>query len=177
MCEIEKSVVFPLDEEGLFRRECPFCKREFKVLVTKEELSDIAQKGIETFLLENEEPDEEEQEAVEPEFFCPYCGQRASRSNWWTREQAAYIRVIVGNIAADLINKHFIRPLQRNLNKSNSAVRFEGKPMVQHEPWISPEENDMKIIDLPCCQRQIKVEDDWPNGIFCYFCGFPHQAG
>lgn len=173
MSDIEKLLAFPLDEDGFFRRECPLCIKEFKVIVTKEELTDLSQKGIDSFMLEQEE--ESDKDFSETEFFCPYCGQRSSIESWWTQEQLAYIQVVVKNIMANLLNENLIKPLKRDLNRPNSSVRFEGKLMEQHEPWISPEENDMKIIDLPCCQREIKIEDDWDKEIYCFFCGFPHS--
>ena len=177
MSDIEKLLAFPLDEDCFFRRECPFCIKEFKVLVTKEELTDLSQKGIDSFMLDQEEEynKESEEDFSEKEFFCPYCGQSSSIDSWWTKEQLAYIQMVVENIMANLLNENLIKPLKRDINKPNSPLRFEGKLLEQHEHWISHEKNDMKIIELPCCQRNIKIEDDWNKEIYCFFCGFPHN--
>jgi len=54
MGDIEINISLPLDDEGFFRRECPFCRKEFKVMLTKEELVTLAQEGIDSFMTESE---------------------------------------------------------------------------------------------------------------------------
>ena len=74
MSEIKMNVSFPLDDDNFIRRQCPLCRREFKILLEGNELEDITKKGIESFMLEqSEEKDEQEEESEE--FHCPYCGQ------------------------------------------------------------------------------------------------------
>lgn len=176
MSNIEMSISMPLDGEGFFRRECPLCLKEFKILLKKEELGDIAQTGLASFMIDSqvEENDTEQNKDSETEFFCPYCKQQASKNSWWTQEQLAYINVFAKNILAKLVNEHLINPL-RNLNRSTSGLQFKGEEMEQQEPWISPEANDMDTFDLPCCQRKIKIKDNWHNTVHCFFCGFPHK--
>jgi hypothetical protein len=177
MSEKSINLSFPLDENGFFRRECPLCCKEFKVLLEKQELADIAQQGIDLFMLQPEEDSSSpEDNNVEAEFTCPYCGQKAKNDGWWTQEQLAYVGVIAKNIMAQMVNKHFIRPLKRDTRKMNTgmiSMEFKGKEMDQREPWISPETNDMKLFDLPCCQRKLKI-DNWQDRVYCFFCGFTH---
>jgi len=71
MSEIKVNLPFPLDEDGFFRRECPFCHKEFKVLLEKEELTDLAQEGIDSFMLEKKETNLTESESSETEI-VPY---------------------------------------------------------------------------------------------------------
>jgi len=180
MSEIRMNLSFPLDNDGFFRRECPFCRKEFKVLLEKEELTDLAQKGIDSFMIELKEEtmDLDKSEHSETEFICPYCGQRAPSDSWWTQEQRAYMGIVAKNIIAKIVNENLICPLKRTFRRSNSgmvSIRFEGEEMEQQEPWISPEVNDMKIFDLPCCQRKIKIEENWWNVVYCFFCGFPYK--
>jgi hypothetical protein len=180
MSEIKINLPLPLDSDGFFRRECPFCSKEFKVLLEKEELTDLAQKGLDSFMIEKKEEttDFDDSERLETEFICPYCGQRASSDSWWTQEQLAYVGIVAKNIMAKMINENLIRPLKRSFQRPSSdmvSIRFEGKEMEQQEPWISPEVNDMKIFVLPCCQRKIKIEENWQNSVYCFFCGFPYE--
>lgn len=180
MSEIRMNLPFPLDDDGFFRRECPFCRKEFKVLLEKEELTDLAQKGIDSFMIELKEgtTDLDESERSEAEFICPYCGQRAPSARWWTQEQLAYVGIVAKNIMAKIINENLIRPLKRTFQRPSSgmvSIRFEGKEMKQQEPWISPEVNDMEIFDLLCCQRKIKIEENWQDAVYCFFCGFPYE--
>ena len=41
MSEIHMNVSFPLDDDGFFRRECPFCRKGFKIFLEKGELNPI----------------------------------------------------------------------------------------------------------------------------------------
>jgi hypothetical protein len=174
------NLSFPLDEDGFFRRGCPLCHKEFKVLLEKEELTDLAQKGIDSFMLEEKEKETNlaKSESSGTEFVCPYCGQRAPSDSWWTQEQLAYVGIVAKNIMAKIVNENLIRPLKRTFQRSSSgivSIRFEGKEMEQQEPWISPEVNDLEIFDLPCCQRKIKIEENWQGKVYCFFCGFPYE--
>jgi len=180
MSEIRMNLSFPLDDDGFFRRECPFCRQEFKILLEKEELTDLAQKGIDSFMIESKEgrADSNEIEHSETEFICPYCGQRAPSDSWWTQEQIAYMSIIAKNIMAKIVNENLIRPLKKTSQGLGSGmvfVQFEGKEIEQEEPWISPEVNDMEIFDLLCCQRKIKIEENWQGTVYCFFCGFPYE--
>ena len=179
MGDIEINISLPLDDEGFFRRECPFCRKEFKVMLTKEELVTLAQEGIDSFMTESEvKKDSDASGSQELEQFCPYCGQSAPNDSWWTQEQLSYISVFAQNIMANLVNEHLIRPLQRNFGQQRPgplSISFKGHEMEQQEPWISPEVNDMDVFDLPCCNRKIKVEENTTGTIHCFFCGFPHE--
>ena len=177
MSEIEMNIFFPLDDDNFFRRQCPLCRREFKILLEEHELEDITKKGIESFMLEQrEEKDELEEESEE--FYCPYCGQSSPHDKWWTEEQSAYLGVYTENVMKEQINKNLIGPLKRNFGRPSSgpiSIRFEGKEMKKEEPWISPEENDMEVFELPCCERKLKIIEGWKDKVHCYFCGFPHE--
>ena len=71
MGDIEINISLPLDDEGFFRRECPFCRREFKVMLTKDELGTLAQEGIDSFMTEAEEKaDSGDDSQEEVEYFC-----------------------------------------------------------------------------------------------------------
>lgn len=174
MSEININVSFPLDDERFFRRECPFCKKEFKILIDEKELDDLAHDGIELFLIESDgdEIESENSNGSAEDFFCPYCGQQASKNSFWTEEQLAYIKVIIENISTstELINKEMERKF-----RSSKTISFKHQEQRLKEPWISPEENDMLIFALPCCSTKIKIIEDWGEAVYCYYCGFPHK--
>ncbi len=170
---INFNISFPLDSDKFLRRECPFCCREFKILLREEELIDLSKERSESFMLETTEDNSDVQSDAD-EYFCPYCGQTAKNDKWWTKEQAAYIKIHMNNIVFNLINDNFIRQLKSDVHNSK-MIKFEAKEMELTEPWISPESNDMVAFDLPCCQRKIKVDEKWSGDLFCFFCGFPHK--
>lgn len=175
MSEIVHNIPFPLDEEGFFRRQCPYCNREFKVLLEKDELNQLSNNQIDSYLVESNNENNDNEHEEETEYTCPYCGQCAPKEKWWTQEQVDYIHVFLKNIVASLLNNQLIKPLKRTYNKSNSFLRFEGKEIEQVEPWISPEINDMVVFELPCCNRKLKIDDSWLDITYCFFCGFPHR--
>jgi len=178
MSDIVLNISLPLDDENFFRRECPYCFKEFKIQIDKEDLNNLAQKGIESFLTNDDNTiDNDEVNQEEIYYYCPYCGQQAPDTHWWTQEQLKYINIYAENIVAKLVNENLINPLKRSLNKSTGflSISFKGKEMPLKEPWISEEINDMKIFDLPCCNNKIKIEENWGEDIHCFYCGFKHK--
>jgi len=179
MATTEHGLHFPLDEGGFLRRECPFCKREFKVLVTAEERKAPTESIRQLFLTSDQDQWSLGDEGESPEYHCPYCGQIGSRDSWWTEQQVEYINAVLRNIAAQLLNENLIRPLKRSLGRPQSSpvsITFEGREIEQHEERIAPEPEDMTRFPLPCCERAIKISDDWSGPVYCFFCGFPHEG-
>lgn len=76
------------------------------------------------------------------------------------------------------VNEHFIRPMKRKFGGGKRgglvSIEFKGNEMDERDPWISPEPNDMTRFALPCCDRELKIEDTSEPAIHCFFCGFPH---
>jgi hypothetical protein len=176
MGNIELSISFPLDE-GYFRRECPFCIREFKVRIEEDELNTLAQQGIQSYLVDAPSDSEPNDDSEEEPRVCPYCGERAGARSWWTHEQLAYMHIFAKNIAARMINENLIKPLQRDLGGQRSgliSVKFTGREIEEEEPWISPEVDDMAVFNLICCERSIKIDESWARTVHCFYCGFPH---
>lgn len=175
------QIVMPMHipvEDNFLRRECPYCYREFKILLSEDEREALIKRFSDSFWVKPQELPEDEvgEEGVE-EFTCPYCGQKANKDSWWTQEQLAYARVFAENIMADTVND-WLDDMKRTIGRSSGGViSFKvNKKMKKKEPWISPETNDMKVVDLPCCDRKMKVADDFSGTAYCFFCGFPYQV-
>jgi hypothetical protein len=180
MSDIQFNVSFPLDDDGFLRRECPLCNREFKVKPTTAELQSDTERTAHALLAQEAEsnPDAEGEEDSGPsERWCPYCGQQAPASSWWTQQQVAYLNVFARNVMARLVNEHFIRPMKRQFGGQRGglvSIEFKGNEMDEQDPWISPEPNDMTRFALPCCERELKIENTSEIAIHCFFCGFQH---
>jgi len=127
------TVSLPLDQ-GFLRRCCPTCQREFKWHhASAEDRSD-------------DEP---------PVCFCPYCGESAPLDQWWTEEQAEYVRSIA---ALQLVNE-----LHQRFAHVGSG---QAAPLPLHEP------HDMSLIASPCHPAEpIKIRDEWNEAIYCIVCG------
>lgn len=183
MSEISLTIPLPLDDDQFLRRECPLCLRQFKIETEEVDRQSLIERELKAFLLEegaqlrDEEADATEAGSEEADLYCPYCGQPSPRTEWWTREQSAYIHVFAHNIMAQIVNEQLIRPMKRQFSGHRGgplSLRFEGSEMEYQEPWISPEPQDMTIHQLPCCGLRVKVFDDWSQTVYCYKCGFPH---
>jgi hypothetical protein len=180
MGDIRLTIQLPVDDEGFLRRECPLCRREFKVRVRKDELRDLAGRGLQSFLGEEDSGDiaVDVENAGSTQLTCPYCGQQAGPDSWWTEAQLAYVRAFAKNILAEMVNEQLIRPLKSRYGGRRAgpvSISLEARELPTEEPWISPEINDMGVIDLPCCGRQIKVDEAWSQTVRCHFCGFPYE--
>jgi hypothetical protein len=178
---VSMKIKLPLDSDSFLRRECPFCKRHFKVMTTEEDRQSLVERELQAYLLQ--QGIETETESLETnetsELWCPYCGQEAPSNHWWTQEQCAYINIFAYNIAAQIINKELGR-LKRSTSRSQKGligidIKFEFKEMPIKTPWISPETDDMTLHLLPCCESEIKLLDGWRQRYYCYYCGFPHS--
>ena len=173
---IEKPLSFPLDGDGFFRRECPLCFREFKVRLREDELGELAQRFLDHFMVEQGLQQDDTENGNVEERFCPYCAQSSPCDDWWTQEQLAYIQVAAKNMMAHIYNEHFARPMMRENRRHQAFIRIDVKEMQQEDEWISPERSDMRLVNLPCCDRQQKVADDWGKKVNCFFCGFTHPG-
>ena len=178
MSETTIQVPFPVDDEGFFRRECPYCRREFKILLERAELGDMISQLEDSYLVEETSGVDADGGREEVDLLtCPYCGQQANRETWWTQEQLLHVRTHLENLVADVVNEQLIQPLKREFGRKTSGpltFRFEGRELEKKNVWMSPESSDMKVFDLPCCGRKVKIDPEWSREVRCLFCGFSH---
>jgi uncharacterized Zn-finger protein len=150
MSEVKIPMTLPLDSDGFLRRECPYCKREFKVFPSQKE-------------------EDMEESNVIVELFCPYCGQSAGKNSWWTGEQRRY--------AKEIALKKVLEPELEELGKSlenigkGSFIKIKMEKPSFKTPKIHEEADDMKLFDLPCCKERIKLEENWKGYVHCIVCG------
>ena len=82
-----RQLSFPTDEDGFLRRECPFCKKEFKLLFNQQEINELSESSLENFMLEKNTDCENEEihNGIDQiEFICRSCGQKAQSTFWLT---------------------------------------------------------------------------------------------
>jgi Zn ribbon nucleic-acid-binding protein len=176
MSEIIFNISLPLDSDGFLRRECPLCKRQYKIETSLDERKSIIQKEIEYYLVQNNIVEKQDEIDEDIAYRCPYCGETSSANSWWTEEQIEYIHIFPYNYMAETINEQF-DDWKRNfsgMGNSLISLKFDYKKMPYKEPWISPEIDDMVIYVLPCCKIRVKLEDKPIDLVYCYKCGFPH---
>lgn len=150
------EVSLPLDKERFLRRECPYCKMQFKVYKPEDKKEEV-----------------EEDERADKEVHCPYCGQSAGRDEWYTTEQIQHIK--------DVTSQKFVRPILNNFAKQlkglgNGLLKINVSTPQKVNPKTLTEVNDMRKVELECCKIPIKIEQDWEKEIYCIACGKANQT-
>jgi len=170
------QVFLPLDIDRFLRRECPYCKREFKIEVPDELLRQEDEKFTAEYLVEAEEKNEIT-ETNEKEIHCPYCGQVAPANHWFTIEQLNYIQALARNWCIENLNREVFEKMQKNLSNKNQGItmKFNQQKLKIANAWINLERNDMRLTELPCCHIGLKIQESWKEKIYCIECGFPHE--
>lgn len=135
-----------LDSEGFVRRECPKCEREFKIQTLEKDFLRPPVKNSD-------------------QVTCPYCKHRSNIDQWWTKAQVDYISEMQSFF---LLNS--IVPKTSLKMKSTSFVKVKVEVIEQKEPVMKPEYDDMKRLSVGCCERDIKVLDEWSGEVFCPDC-------
>lgn len=149
MADTNIEVNLPLDNDGFLSRECPFCKMRFKV-----------------------HKDDMDGEKLPAEMFCPYCGQSATKDEFWTSEQIKYFQdMAMFKVVAPELDE--IENSLKGLN-SNSGL-FGLKVSIDREETtlpVAPEEiEDMNLHKQICSNITIKVDKSWAKGFHCTTCG------
>ncbi|OCA87331.1 hypothetical protein [Pseudobacillus wudalianchiensis] len=134
-----------LDDNGLLRKECPFCEREFKVFYN------------------------EHTEETQSKCYCPHCGLPAPSAEQLTRDQGQHIVDLAKNEFINLVNKEFGRMKQR---VKSPYIKVDFKPLEKTDPRIQIELNDMEEIITSCCNEPIFLNSPltW-KVIYCHKCG------
>ena len=174
MSDFSFTISIPLDDDMFLRRECPYCKKQFKIKLEKGELNKSIQDLVDNFLLEDSDKHEEDERCEDVEYYCPYCSEIAASTDWWTEEQLNYSRIFIENYMNKMINETFIKEMEK-MSRNNSSISFKGEKLIMKELWISPEENDMDMFILECCDDKIKIDEEYRGEIYCHFCGFKYM--
>ncbi|WP_367356767.1 hypothetical protein [Mesotoga sp.] len=170
------QVFLPLDIDRFLRRECPYCKREFKIEVPDELLRQEDEKFTAEYMVEAEENTQITQ-ANEKEMNCPYCGQVAPANHWFTIEQLSYIQALAMNWCIENLNREVLEKMQKRFScrSRGTRMKFSKQKLKTANAWINLERNDMRLIELPCCNVRLKILENWKEKIYCIECGFPHE--
>lgn len=168
-----------LDRGGFFRRECPSCGRYFKTKADPDSIAYILQPAFRQSGIELGETPRERDQHVE-HLYCPYCKHFTETSNMLTPQLVRFLH--------RYINREFILPqirrtfsgleetFGRNRSRSKGFISINLKFEASNEPLpvrplSGPEPPDMSLVELLCCNKQIKILSGWMNTINCPYCG------
>jgi hypothetical protein len=162
-------MTLPLDSDGFLRRECSSCERQFKWHPSQ---SQTTAAQADDQLGEDLVAAQDEDSAVEY-YYCPYCGEPAAPTAWWTREQLEYGQALA---TAEIVAPQ-LRDLADSLKSLNTRggmislkVAMDLPDFSRPEPLTEPD--DMVRVDFPCHPEEpIKVEEAWEGEVACLVCG------
>lgn len=134
-----------LDENGLIRKECPYCYLEYKIF-PKSETEEVKQKS-----------------------YCPSCGLYASFDRQLTKDQVEFVEDIIMNQAIDIINNSFQKTARSFTSKN---LKMNVKPLEKSDVKTILEIPNIEGVITNCCNEVIFLEH--PNTykvIYCPICG------
>lgn len=139
---MEITFTMPADKKGLVGRECPVCKRYFKVKLGT---------GLKT----------------PAPCHCPYCNHIAPHDKFWTEDQVNYARSIVLNYATNEIlstlKKYEVKA------KPNQFISFEIKVNGKPTPIAYYSEKDLELD--ACCKNCTLEYAIYGKFAYCPDCG------
>jgi hypothetical protein len=149
MSDTNIEVSLPLDSDGFLSRECPYCKMRFKL-----------------------HQGDFDGEKLPEKMFCPYCGQSATKDEFWTIEQIKYFQdIAMFKVVAPALDEleNSLTGLDMNSGLFGLKVSIDkGKTNMP----VAPEEmDDMSLHKQTCCAIEIKIDKTWVKGLHCIMCG------
>lgn len=171
------SITVNLDRDGFFRRTCPSCGRDFKTEGDPADTVTVLSPQISKVGLEiGESTNKSDPESPHTLLGCPYCEHRAEPKDMLTSEVIEYLK------------RHAVREIRSKLDKAfndlsssmgskgrgglfSLSLKFEySRSPLPSRPIHGPEPADMKIINLLCCDKKIKISKDWMSLDLCPYC-------
>ena len=134
-----------LDDDGLLRKECPYCEQQFKIYPEDE---------IET----NEK------------YYCPMCGLHAPANEFLTKEQFELASDLTMNFIIDELNKGFGKIKTSFKRAKNVSVDF--KPLAKNEPITLIETTEFEDVVFSCCNKHTFIYSPMTfKVLYCHHCG------
>ncbi|MBX5482496.1 MAG: hypothetical protein IRZ16_11770 [Myxococcaceae bacterium] len=166
-----QRVALPVDSQGFVRRECPRCRRQFKVRGGPTDGA-IVQRYLGRHL-----SFENHQEIARDDVrsFCPYCGYEAPADEWCTPQQRAWLEKVADVLGREIRYEQLQYPW-RTLG-ANPGPTFVAVPPPDRLPEMRSEDDDLRRFSLFCCAEDVKVDTAWAQPIFCPRCGSEHTGG
>jgi hypothetical protein len=170
------------DRDRFLRRTCPSCGLDFKTEIDPADLEWALSSQIRHFGLEIGEGPSSVASAPPPDKLrCPYCQHEADGREMHTAETIEYLkRFVYRNYMLPMVNKMF-SGLEDSFGGGGGrgggglisisvSFKHERAPLPPR-PIHGPEPADMKIVELLCCGRKIKVAERWTDVTLCTYCG------
>jgi len=175
--QIQFSVAISTDRDGFMRRACSSCGRDFKTEINAADFQWLLSSYCQRHGLEIGESREER---TGTQFlWCPYCSHRDESQHMMTEEITDYLkRIVYREHVFPMVNQLFsgledaFGGSRRSGGFISLSVEFKhSRPIAPARPIHGPEPADFKIVTFLCCNKKIKVSNDWIDVPLCSFCG------
>ncbi len=150
MSELKFKIEIESDNDGYVAFECPFCETIFGLK------SNEYQEWLET----------------NNEIYCPYCGLKDNKDNFYTKEVVEQIKQIALNSAYEQINTVFTKMAKSMSN--NKYIKMTYKPLktARIDNNNKTDESSDEIFECKSCQHHLKVNYIvGKSRIYCSYCG------
>lgn len=165
------------DKDGFLRRSCPSCGRDYKTEINDADLAHILAPQFQHHGIEIGQTEDDSENLLDREdkkLFCPYCQDAADISDTLAEELSDYLkRLIYREYILPQFNKAFSQ-ISSGSKRSKGLFSIEistSRSLLPQRPIHGPEQPDMKIIRMLCCDRSVKVSEEWNGTSICTYCG------
>ena len=159
----------PRDRLNFVRRECGGCHRQFKVRLT--ELDGLM--ALRRMASQVTHENGHEASCLDVERRCPYCGVTGQDDDWFTAEQRAFIDKRAESLNQE-IRYEILAQCERSLS-ANPYLTFLPVRPTRSDAELKAEPDDMRVLPLLCCGEEVKISENWPGPLFCFYCGCEHE--
>lgn len=164
-------VTLPVDSQGYVRRECPHCRRQFKVRGGPCDGATVQRYLGRHLLFENHDEIARDDAIAH----CVYCGKDAPSDEWCTPQQRAWLERVADVLSKEIRYEQMQHPM-RTLSL-NPSPTFVAVPPPERLPEMRAEYDDLRRASFFCCVEDVKIEGHWRQPIYCPRCGAEHQTG
>lgn len=169
--EMRFLITCSIDPDGFRRLQCPRCTMTFKIMVNPGEYSDPLALRLSRLF---EEDDEVDDGIAELGLCCPYCAHSARCQDFIDDEMERTIRAVARTQVIEPAVEMMMAGLTKSFKKLNSSFMkvtvtetHAPRPMLM---FGGPEVADMRHATLLCCNREIKLNEQWTERFFCPHC-------
>jgi len=164
------------DNGRFLRRTCPSCGRDFKTEINPADIQWIVAPHMEQMGVDlGGAPDK--RSLAEDLLYCPYCDHPSKASDTLTEDTIRYAKLLLTReVVLPMMHRAFsgLNNMGSGLRNSFISISFSyDRGMLPPRPIHGPEPSDMKIITFLCCQKSIKVSDNWWQVSACTYCNEP----
>ncbi|WP_025727755.1 hypothetical protein [Heyndrickxia ginsengihumi] len=134
-----------LDDDGLLRKQCPYCDQQFKIYPSDEK-------------------------SAFQRLYCPLCGLPAPKDSFFTDDQIEMAYTLASNAVFSAINKE-LSDLKRSF-RNDKLVKLEVNPLKPKDVKPIIETSNFDNVTMSCCDKHAFIfSPSTYKVLYCHYCG------